>query len=34
MKAVKDWTKIKKEKASYLRMENRKMMVKRPSRRE
>ena len=34
MKAVKDWTKTKKEKASYLRMENRKMMVKRPSRRE
>ena len=28
MKAVKDWTKTKKEKASYLRMENRKMMVK------
>lgn len=28
MKAVKDWTKTKKEKASYLRMEKRKMMVK------
>ena len=28
MKAVKDQTKTKKEKASYLRMENRKMMVK------